>query len=48
MKAQLKHLKFINRNIIVEKNKNNFNDRTMNKNYKKYGFPFAGKYGFRT
>ena len=43
MKAQLKHLKYINRNMVVEKNKNNFNDRTMNKNYKKYGFPFAGK-----
>ncbi len=43
MKAQLKHLKFINQNIVVEKNKNNFNDRTMNKNYKRYGFPFAGK-----
>tara|TARA_Y100000768_G_C23986735_1_gene689345 strand:- start:3056 stop:3661 length:606 start_codon:yes stop_codon:yes gene_type:complete len=43
MKAQMKHLRFINRHLLVKKDKNNFNNRILDNNYKKYGFPFAGK-----
>ena len=43
-KVQLKHLKFINKKISVSKKKiNTFKDRNLKANYKKYGFPFAGK-----
>ncbi len=43
MQAQMKHLKFINRHLSVEKNKKIFNSTKLENNYKKYGFPFAGK-----
>ena len=40
---QLKHLRKINKNLFVYKNnKNLFKNKILKKNYKKYGFPFAG------
>ncbi len=41
---QIKHLKFINDNIYVSKKpQNNIKNHVLRKNYKKFGFPFAGK-----
>lgn len=43
-KIQLTHLKKINKKIKVLKNDINlFNTSILKRNYKKYGFPFAGK-----
>ena len=43
-KIQIKHLKFINKEIHVsKKNINIFKNKNLKINYKKYGFPFAGK-----
>ncbi len=43
-KIQLKHLKKINKNLnILKKNMNLFKNNILKNNYKKYGFPFAGK-----
>ena len=39
----MKHLKFINKHLFVEKNRDKFDNKILNNNYKKYGFPFAGK-----
>ena len=43
MQNQMKHLKFINKHLFVEKNRDKFDNKILNNNYKKYGFPFAGK-----
>jgi hypothetical protein len=41
---QMKHLKIINKKInVLKKNSKDFKDPILKKNYKKYGFPFAGK-----
>jgi 2'-5' RNA ligase len=43
-KIQLRHLIKINKNLnIVKKNMNLFKNNILKNNYKKYGFPFAGK-----
>ena len=43
-KIQNKHLKFINKKIYVSKKDiKNIKNQILKKNYKKYGFPFAGK-----
>ncbi len=40
---QIRHLKKINKNLIVLKNRLNlFGNKVLNNNYKKYGFPFTG------
>ncbi len=42
--AQIKHLKIINKKLSVfKKNIYLFKNKTLKNNYKKYGFPFAGK-----
>ena len=43
-KIQLKHLRRINKNLkVLKKNMNLFKNNILKNNYKKYGFPFAGK-----
>ena len=43
-KIQLRHLRKINKNLnILKKNMNLFKNNILKNNYKKYGFPFAGK-----
>ncbi len=43
-KIQLRHLRKINKNLnILKKNINLFKNNILKNNYKKYGFPFAGK-----
>ena len=43
-KTQIKHLKIINKKLsVTKKNINLFKNKTLKNNYKKYGFPFAGK-----
>jgi len=40
---QLKHIKKINKNLVVYKNKTNLlENKILKNNYKKYGFPFVG------
>ena len=44
IKTQINHLRYINKEIFVEKKiKQKLNNSQIEKDYKKYGFPFIGK-----